>query len=166
MPTRHMMQKKPDMRYQQMTSVIEKLLPFMSIIEAQSQLLDDVTQDLWNFRYLAMAVSVYRMDGNDAKYKEVIAQYHQETWGILNRLRVNMSKSRRLISENAYRDLVGFYQWLTLEFDQKVRKVIDDDQGHLELNRLIYNEVTTKIDELLYFLANELNLTSDNSAPK
>ncbi len=33
----YMMQKKPDMRYQQMTSVIEKLLPFMSIIEAQSQ---------------------------------------------------------------------------------------------------------------------------------
>lgn len=33
----YMTQKKPDMRYQQMTSVIEKLLPFMSIIEAQSQ---------------------------------------------------------------------------------------------------------------------------------
>lgn len=33
----YMMQKKPDMRYQQMASIIEKLLPFMSQAEAQSQ---------------------------------------------------------------------------------------------------------------------------------
>ncbi|MGC3967677.1 MAG: hypothetical protein QM775_09980 [Pirellulales bacterium] len=33
----YMMQKKPDMRYQQMSSIIEKLLPFMSQAEAQSQ---------------------------------------------------------------------------------------------------------------------------------
>lgn len=54
-----MMQKKPDMRYQQMTSVIEKLLPFMSIIEAQSQpaaqTRASVAYDAWLMKHLKPA---------------------------------------------------------------------------------------------------------------
>jgi hypothetical protein len=139
------------------------------LLRAQSQLLDGISEQLWKFRYLAMAVSLYGMDRTNekskTKYRKAVQKYDARTWGILNEVRIDVSKSRRLISEDAYRQLRTFYEWLTKELEPRVRKVIGEDTGHGELNGYIYNEASDRIDELLRLLGRELHLAS-NSAKK
>jgi hypothetical protein len=131
------------------------------IIDAQAAFLDDISQQLWRFRYLAMAVSYYFADVYPERYQEAVKSYDQESWNIFQDVRASISKSRRLVSENAYQKLVEFYENKMAPFDQKkVRQVVQSNEGHHELNQYIYHEFTSDIDNIIYFLSEQLQLTS------
>jgi hypothetical protein len=131
------------------------------IIDAQAAFLDDISQQLRRFRYLAMAVSYYYPDENPERYQEAVKSYDREAWDIFNHVRESISKSRRLVSENVYQKLVEFYEKKMVPFDQKkVRQVIQTSKGHHELNQHIFHEFTPDIDDIIYFLSEELQLTS------
>ena len=130
------------------------------IIDAQAALLDDISQQLWRFRYLAMAVSYYNPDENPERYQEAVKTYDLEAWDIFNHVRATISRSRRLVSENAYQKLVEFYEKKMVLFDQRVKQVVQTNEGHHALNRYIFREFTPDIDKIVYFLSEELQLTS------
>lgn len=131
------------------------------IIDAQVAFLDDISQQLWRFRYLAMALSYYYPDENPERYQEAVKTYDLESWDIFNHVRESVSKSRRLVSENAYQKLVEFYEKKMVPFDrEKVKQVIRTNKGHHELNQYIFHEFTPDIDNIIYFLSEELQLTS------
>ena len=72
------------------------------IIEAQSKLLDDLSQLLWKWRYLAKKVVYYGAQENRERYDLARRQYDEKVWDILNEFRAEISRSRRLVSERAY----------------------------------------------------------------
>jgi len=131
-----------------------------NVIEAQAAFLDDLSEQLWRFRYLAMAVSYYQPEEQPDRYQDAIEEYDKEAWDIFNHVRASISKARRLISENAHQRLVAFYKEELVQFDRQIKRVIESNQGHQLLNQLIFTKWTDRIDEIIHFLSRELELTS------
>jgi hypothetical protein len=69
------------------------------VIEAQSKFLDEITETLWNWRYLSMKVAYYGMGDQGPSYAAARKDYDLQIWDVLNRLRNQINRSRRLASE-------------------------------------------------------------------
>jgi len=132
------------------------------IIDAQDALLNNLSQQLWRFRYLAMAVSLYPPGGDYAGSQEAAESYDEDSWDVFNKVRVSISESRRLVSERAYADLLDFYGNVMVPFDKDiVKEVIRTKDGYDRLNRYIYDVFTIKVEEVIYRLSKEVQLTAD-----
>jgi hypothetical protein len=131
------------------------------IIDAQDALLNNLSQQLWRFRYLAMAVSLYPPSDDFARSQEAAKSYDEDSWDVFNKVRVSISESRRLVSERAYADLLDFYRNVMVPFDKDtVKEVIRTKDGYDKLNRCIYDVFTVKVEEVIYRLSKEVQLTA------
>jgi len=134
------------------------------VIEAQSKFLDDISHILWKWRYLSIKVVYYANRDSIEKYKSVKKEYDENIWEVFNQVRSEISKSRRLVSEKSYKDLLELYTYM-VELDKKISSLIERDGPESKweneasiLNTLIYVDVTKKIDEIVNSLATELHL--------
>ena len=144
-----------------------KLARQAKVIDAQDAFLDDISQQFWRFRYLAMTVSYYRPDDKSGRYQEILKTYDQECWTVFNKMRESISRSRRLVSEKAYNDLVRFYEDEVVPFDrEQVRQVISTGEGHDALNQHIFRVFSPRIDAVIYDLSREVQLTSEGKPPR
>jgi RNAse (barnase) inhibitor barstar len=134
------------------------------IIESQSKLLDDLSQLLWKWRYLAKKVVYYGAQENKARYKIAKQQYDENIWDILNGFRTEISKSRRLVSEGAYQKLDTLYNYIVGDIDIKITSLMNKDSIDARESGLIAErfsvEVTQKLDDAIDDLASELHLKS------
>ena len=131
------------------------------IIDAQDALLRHFSQQLWRFRYLAMAVSYYNPVDDPTRSHEAVKESDEIPRNIFNEVREDISESRRLVSEKAYAQLRDFYETEMVRFDKKeVKKVIQTNHGHQELNDKIFGEFTEKVEEVIYCLSKEVQLTA------
>jgi hypothetical protein len=97
--------------------------------------------------------------------QEAVRQYEKESWRMFHRIRVSTSKARSLVSESAYKKLETFYRETLVKFDVgEVRRVIQDQKGHDDLNKLIFNEFSDQLEKIIYFLSQELRLTKAAAA--
>ena len=136
------------------------------IIEAQAKFLDDISQLLWKWRYMCIKVAYYGSRDNEERYNTARKEYDEGVWDVLNQIRGEISRSRRLVSEKAYQELVALYREI-VELDNKLSALMVNErlnekqrQELSELNQFIYEQVTMKIDDMLNFLASELRLKS------
>jgi hypothetical protein len=132
------------------------------IIESQSKLLDDISQLLWKWRYLAKKVVYYGAQENKERYEIAKRQYDENIWDILNGFRTEISKSRRLVSERAYERLDALYNYIVGDIDIKItslmsRESIDAKESGVIAERFS-REVTQKLDDAIDDLASELRL--------
>jgi hypothetical protein len=132
------------------------------IIEAQSKLLDDLSQLLWNWRYLAKKVVYYGAQGNTERYDLARKQYDEMVWDILEKFRAEISRSRRLVSEQAYERLDSLYNYVVQDIDVKISNLISTDNIDFnkssEIAERFSIEVSKKLDDAIDDLASELNL--------
>jgi len=132
------------------------------IIEAQDKLLDDLSSILWKWRYLAKKVVYYGAEENTERYEIARKQYDEEVWDILNEFRTEISKSRRLVSENAYEKLDSLYDYIVSDLDVEINQIIRTDKPEVEKSLEIAErfsvEVSKKLDDAMDDLASELNL--------
>lgn len=132
------------------------------IIEAQSKLLDDLSQILWKWRYMAKQVVYYGANGNQELYARARNEYNESIWLILHEFRVEISKARRLVSEKAYERLNALYDYIIGDLDLKISAIISmerpDSLSCATLASRFSNEVTKALDDALNDLASELNL--------
>jgi hypothetical protein len=149
----------------------EKKLREGKIIEAQSQLLDDLSRILWKWRYLAKKVTYYASEANSEKFEIARKEYDEDVWDLLNELRVQASRSRRLASEKAYRKLLDFYAYVVHDVDLQISALAKRDEldpATLEqatlLSQRFTNEVSNNIDEIIDELASELHLKATRPA--
>jgi hypothetical protein len=143
----------------------EKKLRKSKIIEAQSQLLDDLSRILWKWRYLAKKVAYYASEANREKFDTARREYDEGVWDLLNELRVQASKSRRLASEKAYKKLLKCYEYVVHDVDGQISALAKCDElnpptiKHARmLSERFTNEVSNQIDEIIDYLASELHL--------
>jgi hypothetical protein len=136
------------------------------VIDAQSKFLDDITETLWNWRYLSMKVAYYGMGDQRPLYVAARKDYELQIWDVLSRLRSQINKSRRLASEKAYKMLVSLYDRI-VEIDAQLTQVASElpnekqSEELSKLNTLIRWEMTDKLDEVVDLLAKELRLKSE-----
>lgn len=132
------------------------------IIDAQSKLLDDLSQTLWQWRYLAKKVVYYADRGDRDAYQLAAKGYEEKIWDLLHALRVQTSTARRLVSEEAYNRLVALYRYVVDDLDPAVTSVVRDESlGTPETNRLAHrfsDEVSNRLDDELDRLAAEVKL--------
>ena len=132
------------------------------LIDSQAKLLDDLTQILWKWRYLAKSVVYYGSRSDKERYDAARKLYEESVWALLNEFRTEISRSRRLVSERAFQNLNGLYDYVVHDLDPKITDLISKDivdvQGCHEIANRFSKEVSTKLDEALNDLASELHL--------
>jgi hypothetical protein len=138
------------------------------IIEAQSKLLDDMTENLWKWRYLSMKVAFYGGRDQDPSYAAALKDYDLQIWDVLSTLRFQITQSRRLASEDAYKMLVALYDRI-VDIDVQLTRIASGSPGPAQaeefqkLNTLLRWEMTEKLDEVVDSLAKELRLKREKS---
>ena len=132
------------------------------IIESQSKLLDDLSELLWKWRYLAKKVVYYGSEKNMERYDLARKQYDESVWDILQDFRAEISRSRRLVSENAFEKLNKLYGYVVYEIDQEISDLIKmeelDVERAIEIAQRFSEEVSKRLDDAIDDLASELNL--------
>jgi hypothetical protein len=135
------------------------------IIEAQSKFLDELSQVLWKWRYLAKKVVYYAAEENKARYDVARTEYDESVWDVLNEFRTEVSRSRRLISEEAYEELRSFYRYIVEDIDRKISNIIKSGdldaksvKESTELGTRFSAEVSQMIDDVIDHLASDLGL--------
>jgi hypothetical protein len=136
------------------------------LLDAQSALLDEITRLVWAWRYLAKQVVYYGSRGDNDRYMAAKTKYEDGVWGLLDGLRTQISKARRLVSESAFERLNDLYGYVVHDVDLKV----SDLAGRAELDRAACSvlaqrfsaEVSGRLDDAIFELACELRLTSQS----
>jgi len=132
------------------------------IVEAQSNLLEELTQILWEWRYLAKKVLYYASGKNKELYQVAKTEYDGKVWDILDQFRVVISRSRRLVSEEAYRDLCLLYEYVVHDLDSKVSSIIEMDEPNVNkaliLGGRFSTEVSQRLDDEIDSIADEMDL--------
>ena len=135
------------------------------IIEAQSELIDDITKTLWEWRYLSIKVAYYGVEHQKSLYTAARKDYEARIWDVLSALRFQITKSRRLVSEGSYNTLVALYDRI-VEIDAHGTPTADPEQKmeeFRELNKLLRWEMTEKLDEVVDMLAKDVRLKREKS---
>ena len=83
------------------------------IIEAQSQLLEEIEQLVWDYYVRAIAVGWYTCEDKDeTKYQESFEKYDTSTWEFYTNMQRALSKARRLASPRMQQQLQDLYEVL------------------------------------------------------
>jgi hypothetical protein len=134
----------------------------------QAKLLDDLDEVLWQYQFLALEPTYYKMRENETGYTDAIQQYDQKAPALLSQIRTQVSKARRFASAETYQKCSDLYYkqlinrvdvWL-IQLVEKGSSQYGDWTAH---HAYCYYDVGKYIDEVLYLLAHEFGVTSQNS---
>ncbi len=144
------------------------------IIDAQAKLLEDLAQLLWGMQLLALELPYYVLENSQDRYHAAATKYDIESWTYLAKLRVEISKARRLVSAELYQQLNDFYMKELIPLDGKISILMKSASANKEWavyrearrndwakhHELIFTGLGKRIDELLNLLASEFLLIS------
>ena len=134
------------------------------VIDAGATFLDDISTHLWSWRYLSMKVAYYGAQGTDGRYTQAEQEYDEKLWDVFNATRNEISRSRRLLSDGAYLQLLAVYEGEMVRLDNEIRDARsirerpERTEAFFNLNNEIYGRITSRIDDILNDLATELRL--------
>jgi hypothetical protein len=141
------------------------------LIEAQSKFLDEFADTLWKWRYISAKVAYHGARREQSEYLAAVKAYRTEIWETLSTLRKQISRSRRLISDNAHGRLVRLYSQI-VTFDDEIAKRALDTQSTAEvasglskLQERIITEISEMLEEVIDMLANEMGLKAKAPVP-
>jgi len=128
-------------------------------LAAQSAFLDTVEELLWQWRYLCIRVTYYTQPEAETAARR---EYDERLWTLLHGVRVQISKARRLVSEDCYSRLLMFYGEM-VELDKQLQRAANTNDAerpfeYAKLNCVIYNDISRQIDGVLNDLAQAVSL--------
>ena len=140
----------------------------LKLIDAQAKFLEDLTEALWQWRYLSMKV-VY--SGEPAEHAAAVKEYRVNIWNNLNRFRTLATKARGLVSERGHQDLLKLYETI-VAYDARLDALVSGNTSgsaraaalspmHGELR----DRMTNEIDRVLDLVARETRLSALVSPP-
>jgi hypothetical protein len=139
------------------------------VIESQVQLLDNLTQAVWEFQLLTIAVSYYEPLQDEDLYLAALKKYDEDVANILVRIRTEISKSLRLAPPSTYTALSELYYKDLLPLDQRLRALIEKRAAKTnarkewhEFNRFAVFELSERVDAAINNLAKDLGLKDTN----
>ncbi len=130
------------------------------VIEAQVQLLESLAQMLWDFQLLAIAVTYYKTLPDEKRYQLAFDEYDKQSWVFFSKIRTEISKARRLMSERTYEGLLKYYEDWLMKNDSALMSLVKRRASHddwLNLHNLLYNGAENT-DKIMAQLAEEFRL--------
>jgi hypothetical protein len=164
--------KMDDRKFREQKNFEAELARQAKLIESQVKFLENLSNLLWEYLYLAIQPSYYKACFPDPeRFAVAIKNYDGQSWSIFGKFRAEVSLAQRLTSPETYRQLNDLYQswvndidnwisgWEKKEFDSEgLQKLAGEHNKRL-------NDEHRKIDAILSRIANELQL-SDGTKPK
>jgi hypothetical protein len=155
-----------DQKFRQQKTFESELARQSTVLESQAKLLDDLSDLLWDFLLLSLAVTFYALHKHKEKFKKAWDTYDEKNWEYFGNIRATLSTARRLTSPTTHEALFAVYNDWFMEFDKELTRV-----GQLGLNSSewrtlhdrIYSEGVPLIDRALTELAMELKLAGSNA---
>jgi hypothetical protein len=117
------------------------------LVEAQAIFLDRLTEKLWKWRYIFMRVAYYGGVADEHSLEQAREAYGTQFWGILNDIRVELSRSRRLVSPEVLDALREFYDQIVawdrlLLTVSNIKDPVEKKLTYMDLNHKIFGEVS------------------------
>lgn len=138
------------------------------IIEAQSQMLDNLSKLLWEWQFLYISLTYYHGVSNKELYQNAMKQYDEKVMSIMVNIRSEVSRSLRLVPQETYQELVDLFHKL-YEVDGKIRPLIEkearggagdtkDSRAWYDLNQYVAWQFSKEVDQTISKLASDLEL--------
>jgi hypothetical protein len=135
------------------------------VIDAQAQLLDNLSQLLWTFQLSAIEVTYYHGRNDSALYDKALHKYEENAGNVLGKVRAEISKALRLTSAETYTELKELYYDGLLTLDIRLRDLIEGQANDwVEFNQYAVYEFADRVDNVLRNLADELRLDRRTNA--
>jgi hypothetical protein len=129
------------------------------VIEAQVQLLEKLTELLWEYQLLAIAVTYYHSYSDQKLYAAALERYHANVGSVLGKIRAEISKSLRLASLDTYQELKKLYYDHLINLDLRLRQLVEGAKADWHgVNQFAVFELSNIVDAALNKLAQELLL--------
>ena len=145
----------------------ENLIRENKVLEAQIELLENLSNSLWELQLLSLAVSYYKVHPNQKRFESALKNYDEKSWILFKDIRCEISKANRLTSKQKYQDLLTFFDKnLIRQVDEELMRLIENDaslekwKGHYHWTLYTFPK---EIDRIITPLAEELKLASPNS---
>lgn len=169
--SQHKQQESEDRRRREEKKYDADLARQSKVIESQAQLLDNLACMFWKLWKMLLQIVRYRtlqkdLDKHDAAYKA----YDDESWVLMVDIRAEISRARRLASEEIHARLTVLFKRFSDELDMTLTSLrnqdvyldssskdgLDKDWNAFHI--VIYEDVGNEIDTTLTALATELRL--------
>ena len=144
-----------------------------NIVNAQINLLENISESLWELQLLSLSVCYYKVHSNSGKYEAAKEDYDLKSWDLFRKIRLEISKSARLVSNDLYDDLLVFFKEnLIQKIDETLIVLIQErDENSMQAWKNHYDfllyELPVEIDEkVITPLAKELRLLSAQKTQK
>ena len=155
-----------DVRQQKQKEFEASLSRQSSVIAAQIQFIDSLSDLLWEYQLMAIAVSYYRQFGLGDEYQHASKAYLDNAGTLLGKIRAEISKSLRLASRDAYDALKNVYYEKLLKFDLELTSLIEHPDRSEQtsgstwqsVNRYAVFGLSEEVDKTIDFLALEFGL--------
>ncbi|MET0622848.1 MAG: hypothetical protein ABW250_07710 [Pyrinomonadaceae bacterium] len=141
------------------------------VVEHQIKLSEELTRLVWEYQFLCLKVSYYKALSDDPeKYAAACAEFDAKSWELLSRIRVEISKAKRLTSEATYERLNDFYLWLNgvdteLSALSQAKPGGDDHEKQwVAFHKTLFYEGGAEIDKVLALASADMGLASGDAA--
>jgi hypothetical protein len=137
------------------------------VLETQAQLLDDLAALLWRYWKLALEVAYYgrqTSEGDRQKFLAARERYDsQESWDIGRNIRIEASKTHRLIrSPVVFNDLDELCVFVVEDLDKRLIGIEDSSRDKWDtFYHDLKGKVRQRIDHVLLTVARDLRLSSE-----
>jgi hypothetical protein len=145
-------------RFEQQKTFEAELARQAEIVKARARFLRDLVDPVWQFQLLALQVSYDASSGE--KFEAALANYDEQSWQHLKRIRAIVGGARWFTSDPAYSALTEFVDgWLLKEIDTKLMTLRQSRKPDWsDFNRWLYSESRNRTDDLLVILAKDFGL--------
>lgn len=140
-----------------------------NLIAEQVEFLKAYINILWRFHFTLVEVSYEKAGNADAEYfAKVWARYGPESWACLRECRSITSSAVRLVSDQYFTRLIGFFEFL-LKTEAELSYQVNADRmsvsdWHSYHQKLFYG-FSARLDAEIGALARELQLTTKSPGP-
>jgi hypothetical protein len=132
-----------------------------SIIAAQVALLEELSMALWEYMLGLIAVSYYKVNGNDDRAKRAFEEYEDKSGSRFGHMQAEFSKARRLVSADRYDELQALYSTF-LELDVSLLGLQQSNAAQPEWREHHHRAFATQasVSEALAQMAEEMRLAA------
>jgi hypothetical protein len=135
------------------------------IIDSQVNLLESLSNLLWEYQLLLIEVPYYRQFPERDLHAAALKAYEKDAGKLLSKIRAEISKALRLTPHSIFEDLKRLYYNKLLPLDLKVSQLAASDarsegktsEWH-KLNHYAVYELSEIVDDIIDKLASELKL--------
>jgi len=150
-----------DRRVVQQRQAEEDLARDSKFIDAQTELLNRLSTDLWRLAGKILGVSYYAAFGSTAQFEAAWRAYDSTAFEELFELRAHVSRSQRLLSEEAHKELEDLHEWCFGQVDPQLTAMAREGPQSGEwdgFHRTTMADLFARIDSVLTTIARDVGV--------